>query len=627
MTRERVPREVPDILGEDVEKLRMIFPQVFSEGKIDFAKLRTELGDSIESSPEKFTFSWAGKRNAIQILQMPSRATLIPAKSESVDFDDAENVFIEGDNLEILKLLYKPYFGKVKMIYLDPPYNANGDLIYCDNYADPLETYLRFTSQKDVIGNLLTSNPETSGRKHSAWLSMMYPRLFLARQLLRDDGMIFVSIDDMEVANLRSLMNEVFGEENFVDTLIWKKRYGGGAKEKYLVSIHEYILFYAKNKDTLENIFVPPDEEAAEKYYKFKDEKFKVRGRYRTHPLEATKSVGVRKNLVYPIPGPNGKEIWPKRQWWWEKERTMKALKNNELEFIQGKDGKWTVHTKQYECDEKGNKRLGKAFSIIDNVYTQHGTSEIASIFGDSRIFPFPKPTGLIRRLLQITGVTDDDIVLDFFAGACSTAHALLQLNAEDGGNRRFIMAQLPEPTPEDSVARKAGYETIAEIGKERIRRVIASMRKDKQSKLDLGPQNKGRMGFSVFKLAESHYKRWKGLDDKTPEKYATEMEAHLDSLVKGWEKGNVIYEVAIKGGFSLTSRIDLETKYKNNEIWRVTDDENGSSFLICLDDKIEGSTIKNLDIGKEDIFVCRDLALDDTSASNLALQCKLETI
>ncbi|PIP07888.1 MAG: site-specific DNA-methyltransferase, partial [Syntrophobacteraceae bacterium CG23_combo_of_CG06-09_8_20_14_all_50_8] len=233
-------------------ELKNLFPEIVSEGKIDFEKLRLALGDDVDSQAERYNFTWAGKRDAIRMLQTPSRATFIPCKEEFVNFDTSQNIFIEGENLEVLKLLYKPYFGRIKMIYLDPPYNTGNDFVYPDNFADPLDTYLRLTGQKDAEGNLLTSNPETSGRYHSAWLSMMYPRLFLARQLLRDDGVIFVSIDDHEVHNLRMLMNEVFGEENFVDNIIWKKRYGGGAKEKHLVSVHEYILFFAKNKELLD---------------------------------------------------------------------------------------------------------------------------------------------------------------------------------------------------------------------------------------------------------------------------------------------------------------------------------------------------------------------------------------
>ena len=476
---ESVKTASPNILVEQTEQLKRIFPQVFSEGKIDFKKLRAALGDVVDSQPKRYSFSWAGKRNATQLLQTPSFATLNPAADESINFESTQNLFLEGDNLEILKLLYRSYFGRIKMIYVDPPYNTGNDFVYPDDFTHPLDTYLKITGQKDANGNLLTSNPESSGRFHSAWLSMMYPRLFLARQLLQEDGLIFVSIDDNEVFNLRLLMSEVFGEENFVDTIIWKKRYGGGAKEKYLVSLHEYVVCFAKNLDLLKEIFIPPDPDAIDRYYKSKDEKFEKRGPYRTHPLEATKSVGVRKNLVYPIPLPGGGEVWPKRQWWWAKDRTLRALENNELEFVKS-NGDVTVHTKQYWKDENGKERQRKAFSIIDGVYTQHGTAEIAELFGNTQVFPFPKPTGLIKQLLLLSDFEDGDIALDLFAGSCTTAQAVLELNRVGDGNRRFIMVQLPEPTNNPQ------YPTIADIGKERIRRVIAKLRNEDQGMLGL---------------------------------------------------------------------------------------------------------------------------------------------
>ena len=322
--------ESSNLIDERMESFRSLFPEGFTEGKIDFPKLREALGDFVEDRPERYSFSWAGKRNAIRLLQTPSRATLKPSREESVNFDQTNNLFIEGDNLEVLKLLYKSYAGRVKMIYIDPPYNTGKDFIYPDNFADPLDTYLRLTGQKDAEGNLMTSNPETSGRYHSAWLSMMYPRLFIARQLLREDGVIFISIDDHEVHNLRMLMNEIFGEENFVENFIWKKSYGGGAKEKYAVTQHEYILMYARNRELIEELWLPPDIEAEKKYYKYTDDKFESRGPYRLKPLEASKSMDARENLAFPIIGPNGEKIWPKRQWWWSKDRVEEAQKNND---------------------------------------------------------------------------------------------------------------------------------------------------------------------------------------------------------------------------------------------------------------------------------------------------------
>ena len=620
--KEPVNRETAAIVSDQIEQLKELFPHAFTEGKIDFDKLKESLGEEIDSRPERYSFTWAGKRDAIRLLQTPSRATLVPAKKESINFDETNNIFIEGDNLEVLKLLYKSYFGRVKMIYIDPPYNTGNDFVYPDNFADPLDTYLKLTGQKTAEGNLLTSNPETSGRYHSAWLSMMYPRLFVARQLLKEDGLIFVSIDDNELHNLRIVMNEIFGEENFIDTIIWKKRYGGGAKEKYLVTLHEYVLLYARNKEHLGPLFIPNDPESVEKYYKLRDEKYEVRGPYRTHPLEATKSMGERKKLVYAIPAPDGTEVMPKRQWLWKKERSMEALKNNELEFIKGKDG-WTVHTKQYLKDEDGNIRQAKAFSVIDDVYTQHGTNEIIELFGDIQVFPFPKPTGLIKPLLQLaTSPNESDIVLDFFAGSCATSQAVVDQNREDGGNRRVLLVQLPEPTG------RKDFANIAEVGKERIRRVIVKMKKENEGKLDLNNGNGTEdLGFKVFKLSESNYKLWTGPENKDPEAYAAQMAAFADPFVPGWKPENVIWEVAIKEGYGLNSEIIRMTGITENAVYHVSDPDKGQRFRICLDEELKPAAIRPLALGKNDLFICRDKAMTDELVANLALQCRLKTI
>jgi adenine-specific DNA-methyltransferase len=612
-----------EVLTDRIEALKQLIPEAFTEGRVDFARLQAALGEFVDDSPERYSFAWAGKRDAIRLLQMPTRATLTPCLEESVDWDTTRNLFIEGDNLEALKLLLKPYYGQVKLIYIDPPYNTGNDFVYPDNYADPLKPYLQLTGQKDTEGNLLTSNPETGGRYHSAWLSMMYPRLFLAHQLLSEDGVILVSIDDKEIYDLRLMLNEIFGEENFIDTIIWKKRYGGGAKEKYLVSLHEYIVFYAKSKETLDSIYVPLEAESIERYYKDKDEKFNIRGPYRTHPLEATKSMGERKNLVYPITAPDGTEVWPKRQWLWSKERAMKALDNNELAFFKS-NGEWSVHTKQYLKDEQGQERPSKAFSIIDNVYTQHGTNEIIDLFGDAQTFAFAKPTGLMKPLLRIaTGVNEGDIVLDFFAGSCPIAQAMLELNRADGGNRRFIMVQLPEPTG------KKYFPTIADIGKERIRRVIARMKIETEGQLSLQTRDMPEdLGFKVYKLAASNFRGWAGLEQAETEAYAEQMELFNDPLVDGWLAQDVVCEVALKeAGFGLNYKIEKVTAVNGQNVQRVSDPEKDQHFFICLDVRLELAYLKLLGLTPQDLFVCRASALDDETAANLALQCRLKVI
>lgn len=403
---EKMDLQSMDIAAEkrgDLQRLLAeAFPDAFSEGSIDFDRLKRVLGEWVEPAKERFGLNWPGKAECMRIIQQPSGATLKPLMHESLDFEGTENLFIEGDNLEVLKLMQKAYFNKVKMIYIDPPYNTGSEFIYPDKYSETLETYLAYTGQVDDEGRKFSTSTEAAGRFHSRWLNMLYPRLYLSRNLLRDDGLIFVSIDDNEFANLRHVLNEVFGEENFVDCIVWKKRYGGGAKEKYLVSMHEYILIYAKDLYALPEIFVPLQEGQIERYYTNRDKHVERRGPYRTHPLEAMKSFDTRENLRFPIPAPDGTEVWPKRQWRWSKERAAQALTDDEIEFQRGRSGDWILSSKQYLKDGKGEIRQTKAFSVIDDVFSQHGTNEIVDLFGDAKIFDFPKPSGLLQHLLKI---------------------------------------------------------------------------------------------------------------------------------------------------------------------------------------------------------------------------------
>jgi adenine-specific DNA-methyltransferase len=620
MQREHVAATSGDVLETQIARLREVFPEAVVEGKIDWEKLRITLGAAAESGPGRFLFTWAGRDDAVSLLQTPSRATLIPCPEESVNFEGTGNAFIEGDNLEVLKLLFKPYFGRVKLIYIDPPYNTGQDFVYPDNYADPLKTYLQITGQVDTEGNLLTSNPETSGRYHSTWLSMMYPRLFLARQLLDEDGVICVSIDDHEVHHLRMLMNEVFGEENFVEQFVWKRSYGGGAKEKYAVSQHEYVVMYCRSLEDLPALWLPPDPEVEKKYYKNKDSKFETRGGYRLQPLEAGKSMDRRENLIFPIPPPEGPEIWPKRQWLWRKERVFKAIANDELVFTET-DSERTVSYKQYLLNEDGEKRGAKLASVIDGIYTQHGTQELIELFDGAHPIQFPKPSNLIKQFIRF-GTDSEDLILDFFAGSCSTAQGVLELNREDGGSRRFIMIQLPEPTG------TAQYKTIAEIGKERIRRVIGKLKKDSAGRLQLNEQSLPEdLGFKIFKLAEPNVQQWPMEEESDPETYAQKILAFNDPLVPGWKPENVIWEVALREGFSLNARFAPKELPNGNTVYEVTDPDSGQQFWICLDEKIRADMIKQCELTQDRLFICRDVALDDSAAANLALQCRLKTI
>jgi len=503
---EKLKMHSPNNTHANIEKLAELFPACVTESRdengklkktIDFDQLRQELSGTIVEGPqERYHLNWPGKREALLAANAPIAKTLRPCREESVNFDTTRNLFIEGDNLDALKLLQETYLGKVKMIYIDPPYNTGKDFVYEDDFAESTEAYLRKSNQKDEQGYRLVANTDANGRFHSDWLSMMYPRLKLARNLLSDDGVIFISIDDGEVPNLRRLCDEVFGEDNFIAENIWKKAYGGGAKSKHVVVLHEYILMYAKSHMGLGILELPPDDSVL-KYYKFKDDKYEHRGPYRKQPL-ATNSMDERPNLRFPIIWKNH-EIWPEKQWQWSKDRVYTALNNDELVFTK-KDKGWTVDYKQYLKNENGVIRGSKIYTLKEGPYTQFGTREIKELFGNGKIFTFPKPSELIKYFAGI--ISSNDIIFDFFAGSSATAHAAMQLNAEDGGTRKFIMVQLPEPCDEKSVAYKAGYSTIAEIGKERIRRAGKKIKEDNADKEGI---DKLDIGFRVLKVDTSN--------------------------------------------------------------------------------------------------------------------------
>jgi len=590
-----------DIIRERKEKLRKLFPEVLTEKKIDFEKLKLTLGEAIETGKERYGMTWPGKADCFKIIQSSSIGTLKPCRKESVNFDATENLFIEGDNLEVLKLLQKSYYGKVKMIYIDPPYNTGNDFIYPDDYKENLTTYLQYTGQVDAQGKRFSTNTDTEGRFHSKWLNMMYPRLFLAKNLLRDDGVIFINIDDNEVSNLRKICDEIFGEENFVDTICWKKKYGGGAKEKYLVSVHEYILMYAKMRDDLPEIMVEFDEEKARRFYKYKDEKFKTLGYYRTHPLEAVKSFDIRENLRFSVTAPDGTEVWPKRQWRWSKERFEEALSKNEVIFSKNKNGEWVLSSKQYLNDDTGEQRKTKAQSLIDDIFTQEGTKEIIDIFSDAKIFPFPKPIRLLKKLIEIGGVSSDDVILDFFAGSGTTAHAILELN-KDSNNRKFICVQLPEICNENSEAYKAGFKTIADIGKERIRRVIKNI--EKETDQTLFKNKKMDLGFKVFKLDKSNFKIWNAeqslLDKASLEK---QLELHIDHIDYKASQDDILYEILLKAGFELTTKIE-KIELAGKTVYFIE----GGAMLICLEKELTKEVIKAMAEKQPSRVICLDL-------------------
>ena len=591
---EKMDLESKNLVAERIEQLKALFPEIVTEGRlpseskesstpppssrIDFEKLRLILGDEVDEGQERYAFTWPGKADAIRQAQTPTTATLRPDEESSVNWDTTENLYIEGDNLEVLKLLQRGYHGKVKMIYIDPPYNTGHDFVYKDSFQDSIKNY---KEQANLIGQ---SNTDADGRYHSNWASLIYPRLKLAREMLTEDGLIFLSIDDIELENLKMICNEVFGKSNHVDTIIWKKRYGGGAKEKYLVTLQEYILVYCKNIEKLSNIFVPLDEESALKYYTKTDEKASVRGPYRTHPLEAGKAMDERPNLVYPIPAPDGSAVMPKRQWLWSKERAYAALENNELEFTKRDNGEWVVSSKQYFRDENGKTRPGKMFSIIDDIYTQHGTNEMISIFGNAKFFSYPKPSSLLQKLIPIADSSNpnhDYLIMDFFSGSGSMAHAIMQANAHDAGNRRFLLVQLPEPINASADAAKAGYENLCQIGEERIRRAGQKIKaeieeENKQLKLGEEPKPVPDIGFRILKLDSSNFDQ-------------VESGALVDNLIKpGRTNDDIIFEMMLKWGLELSLPME-KTEVAGYPITSIAADE----LICCME---EGLTVEVLE-------------------------------
>ena len=588
--------ESPDLTAQNIDRIAALFPNCVTEmldeersteekkvykRAINFELLKQMLSPDVVDGDEAYEFTWVGKKAAIVEANKPIRKTLRPCIEESKNWDSTENLYIEGDNLEVLKLLQESYLGKVKMIYIDPPYNTGNDFIYADDFMRSQEEENEQMGMFDEDENRLFKNTDTNGRFHSDWCSMIYSRLMLARNLLTDTGLIFVSIDDCELTNMRRICDEVFGESNFVDTIIWKKRYGGGAKEKWLVSLQEYVLVYCKNAALLGELYVPLTKDSIERYYQKKDENYATRGGYRTHPLEAPKSMDARANLVYPIPAPDGSEIWPKRQWLWSKDRTYEALSKGELEIYQGNDGSWQVATKQYLRDADGTERLGKMFSIIENIYTQHGTNEMISLMGNAKIFPFPKPSSFVKQLLPLAA-DKDSIVLDFFSGSATTAHAVMQLNAEDGGHRKFIMVQLPEPCDETSEAYKAGYKNICEIGKERIRRAGEKIKAESpMTTQDLD------IGFRVLKLDDTNMKDvYYAADD-----YSQDMIAGLESNIKDDRTDlDLLFGCLIDWG------LPLSLPYRSEQMDGCTvHTYNGGDLIACFDANIPESVVKTI--------------------------------
>lgn len=590
-----------DIEAVDKEKLKAVFPQCFSEGKLDIDKLLSLCGEYIDNDFEKYKFEWKGKSECYKIAGKRSTGTLRPCVQESVDFENTNNLYIEGDNLEVLKLLQNAYYRKVKMIYIDPPYNTGHDFVYEDDFKAPLAKYKEITSQTTK------SNPETMGRYHTNWLNMMYPRLRLAANLLRDDGVIFISIDDNEVTNLRKLCDEVFGEENFVGCIARATGTTTGQDANKIGSSFDYLLCYRKSEEfSLQGVSLSEDDLNR---FSETDEK----GQYSCLQLRKTGNADKREDrpfMYYPVMDPNGQEVYPigptgyESRWRVAQNTYQSLLKNNMIIWKNNRDGKLTPYVKYYA--EGRTKQVSNLWNDIDG--NKKGSLELKDLLA-YKVFDNPKPTELLKKILQIS-ITNSSIILDFFSGSATTAHAVMQLNAEDGGNRQFIMVQLPELTDEKSEAYKAGYKNICEIGKERIRRAGAKI-KAEHTKVDTG--------FKVFKLDTSNLVKWDDtpiLDNNTQDLF-TRMDDMVESIKTDRTELDVVYEVMLKLGIPATYKI-FETQVNGRKVYSIGED---GLVLVCLDKSNGGITPEDItamcDLAPAKIVAAENAFKDDVALSN----------
>lgn len=545
---QQVPPTTPNLHTDVARKLADLLPEVVADGKIDVAALQAVLGDDAATGTERFGLFWPGKTQAIRAAQTPTTATLAPDRDNSLNWDTTGNVVIEGDNLEVLKVLQKHYYGKIKMIYIDPPYNTGNDFVYSDDYADPIGTYLERTGQSDTEGKLST-NTESDGRFHSNWLNMMYPRLKLARDLLREDGVLFVSIGERETARLRLVLDEIFGENNYVGDFVWRAR-TSISDDQEISHNHNYTLVYSRKRSQLTFI---GDELNSDEY---KNNDNDPRGPWKPVPLDANKPGG---NTYYPVRNvETGEDFYPPegRSWAINPEDMKALMEDNRIAF--GKTGKGAPKRKLFllERVSKGDSKTPSSL-LLDVGTTRSGSDEIAALFKKKKVFSYPKPTSLLKKLIRYGSATDTNaIVLDFFAGSGTTAHAVMALNAEDGGNRRCISVQLPEPTDENSEARKAGYANIAEITRERIRRAGAKILEEESAKLD-GRAESLDVGFRAYKLVDTNFAKWRA-DSSLSEEELTGLFAGMGESVDDDARPEALLtEVLLKLGFSLTEQVE----------------------------------------------------------------------
>ena len=599
-----------DIAAEKREELLRLFPEVRTEdGKIDYDRLKLALGEIVDVGKERYGLNWPGKADCFKAIQSPSLGTLLPVREESVNFDTTENLIIEGDNLEVLKLLQKSYLGKVKMIYIDPPYNTGNDFIYPDDYAESLQTYLAYTGQVDSEGRRFATNTDTFGRFHSKWLNMLYPRLHLARNLLTEDGLIFISIDDNELSQLIGLGKEVFGHENFVGMVTRSTGTPTGGGGDILVNIVDHIVIFAKSDEAgLQSL---PFTEADAEIYDQEDEG----GKYLTRSLRRTGGEDRREDrpsMFYGIPGPDGVEVFPIGPTGYESRWICGRSRYEELE----RDG--LVEWKQVEVNGETVWRPYQKFYLegrkkqASNLWTdvegnKKASRDLRSLFG-AKVFDSPKPVELISKCITIGG-NEDSLILDFFAGSGTTAEAVLNLNDQDGGNRKFILVQLPESTE------RTDYPFISDICRERVRRIIQKPNAAAQTKLG-GAAESTSIGFRSFKLAESNFKTWDTRLPHDAQVLAEQLELNVDNIREGREPEDILYEILLKSGYPPATSVE-DITLEGRTVHSVAE----GLLLVCLEQDLTLQVIRAIGDRQPERVVCLDegFAGDDQLKANAA--------
>ena len=619
---EKLKMQTADMAERNIEILGQMFPNCLTEtinadGKlvraIDFDKLRQELAcEVVEGADERYQFTWPDKRNAIRLANAPINKTLRPCREESVDFDNTENLYIEGDNLEVLKLLRENYLGKVKMIYIDPPYNTGNDFVYNDDFAQGKAEFEAqsglFDEEGRRMADPMVQNTESNGRFHTDWLNMIYPRLKVAKDLLSDDGVIFISIDDNEVRNLRNVCDEVFGEQNFIANLIWQKKFSRANDAKYFSTMHDHILCYCKvNIYTSDNGWqiglLPRGEEIPSGYANPDND---PRGVWTSVILSAKSG---SESLVYEIETPSGRKVLPPsgRYWCCNKETFVKWKNDGRIWF--GADGNGTPRKKTFLSEVQDGLRPNTIILHSEGGHNQEGKQEMKALFDDIGVFDGPKPIRLLRYLSTIANLNEDSIVLDFFSGSATTAHAVMLLNAEDGGNRRFIMVQLPELTDEKSEAYKAGYKNICEIGKERIRRAGKKIKEDNANKAGIERLD---TGFRVLKLDTSNMADVYYTPADTPIQTTLNFDALVDNIREGRTAEDLLFQVLPECNLPLSSKIEIR-EIHGKKVFVVED----GYLMACFDNDINDAVITAIAKEKPYYFVMCDRSIASDSVAD----------